>query len=122
MTRKQPCSNPRKTRRSIQISDLHIDFAYKEGAANECNFPICCRDNGPGHVEFTDSATAGKAGKWGDYKCDIPTTTLESMFNFIADNQDELKTDFITWAGDNSGHNVWDNTNDEITKNTILYT
>lgn len=38
------------------------------------------------------------------------------MFNFIADNQSELKTDFITWAGDNSGHNVWDNTNDEVTK------
>jgi len=38
--------NPRKTVRSIQLSDIHIDFAYREGAPSECNFPICCRDNG----------------------------------------------------------------------------
>ena len=43
--------NPRPIRRSIQLSDLHIDFKYKVGAATECNFPICCRDNGPGLVE-----------------------------------------------------------------------
>lgn len=114
--------NPRKTRRSIQISDLHIDFAYKEGAANECNFPICCRDNGPGLVEALDSPTVGKAGRWGDYKCDIPTVTLASMFDFIANNQDTLKTDFITWCGDNSGHNVWDNTNEEVTKYSAVIT
>jgi len=50
------------------------------------------------------------AGKWGDYECDIPQMTLKSMFDFIASNQDTLKTDFITWTGDNSAHNVWDNT------------
>jgi len=63
--------------RSIQITDPHIDFHYKEGAANDCNFPICCRDNGP---ELLEVENASKAGKWGDYKCDIPAITLESMF------------------------------------------
>ena len=38
------------------------------------------------------------------------------MFEFIGSNQDTLKTDFITWTGDNSAHNVWDNTNEEVTK------
>lgn len=97
--------------RSIQLADLHIDFYYKEGAANECNFPICCRDNGP---ELLEVEGASKAGKWGDYKCDIPTLTLKNMFEFIANNQDTLKTSFITWVGDNSAHNVWDNTNEEV--------
>ena len=30
---------------SIHLSDLHVDFEYKEGLPAECNFTICCRDN-----------------------------------------------------------------------------
>ena len=111
--------NPREIVRSIQITDLHIDFYYKEGAANECNFPICCRDNGP---ELLEVEGASKAGKWGDYKCDIPTRTLKNMFDFIANNQDTLKTSFITWVGDNSAHNVWDNSNEEVYQYTLNIT
>ena len=44
------------------------------------------------------------------------------MFDFIGSNQDTLKTDFITWVGDNSAHNVWDNTNEEITRYTVNIT
>jgi len=40
-------TSERKIRRSIQLSDLHIDPSYKEGMPTKCNFPICCRDNGP---------------------------------------------------------------------------
>lgn len=36
------------------------------------------------------------------------------MFKFIADNHDTFKTNFITWVGDNSAHNVWDNTDQEV--------
>ena len=36
------------------------------------------------------------------------------MFDFIGANQDTLKTKFITWVGDDSAHNVWDNTNEEV--------
>ena len=50
------------------------------------------------------------AGRWGDYECDIPHMTMKNMFEWVANNQEELKTDFITWTGDNSAHNVWDNT------------
>ena len=39
--------NNRKTIKSIQLSDLHIDFKYQEGTPTKCNFPICCRNNGP---------------------------------------------------------------------------
>jgi hypothetical protein len=61
---------------------------------------------------------AHPAGYWGDYNCDIPERTIKSMFKFIGDNQDTLKTDFLTWVGDNSAHNVWDNTDEEVTKYT----
>lgn len=40
------------------------------------------------------------------------------MFDYIADNQDTLKVDFLTWTGDNSAHNVWDNSHEEVTEYT----
>lgn len=40
------------------------------------------------------------------------------MFDFIVSNQAELKTDFVTWVGDNSAHNTWRNTKEEVTKYT----
>lgn len=110
----------RKIRRSIQLSDLHIDPSYEEGMPTKCNFPICCRDNGP--TQNKPKPGDSLSGYWGDYTCDIPLYTLENMFDFIAKNQDTLKTDFVTWVGDNSGHNVWDNTDAEITKDTLTIT
>lgn len=44
------------------------------------------------------------------------------MFDFIGKNQEQLKIDFITWVGDNSAHNVWDNTNEEVTDYTVNIT
>lgn len=38
------------------------------------------------------------------------------MFEEIATLQEDI--DFITWVGDNSAHNVWDNSNEEITEYT----
>lgn len=70
-------------------------------------------------MELEDS---GRAGHWGDYNCDIPHWTLKNMFEYIRDNQDTLKTEFITWAGDNSGHNVWDNSNEEVLDYTVNIT
>lgn len=64
------------------------------------------------------------AGKWGEanYNCDIPHATMKNMFDFIAANQDEFKTQFITWVGDNSAHNVWSNTNPEVVDYTVNIT
>jgi len=44
--------------RSIQISDLHIDFKYEVGQPTQCNFAICCRDNGPSQVALENSTPA----------------------------------------------------------------
>ena len=108
-------SNAREVVRSIQLADLHIDFSYTVGAPTQCSFPICCRDNGQDPHPKVDSP---KAQFWGDYNCDLPTHTLKAMFDFIAANQETLKTEFITWTGDNSAHNVWSNTNEEVTRYT----
>ena len=57
-------TQPRKVRRSIQISDPHIDFYYKAGTPNKSNYPISCRDNGSDMIPTSDSSAAGE---WGDY-------------------------------------------------------
>ena len=41
------------------------------------------------------------------------------MFDFISKN---LKIDFLTWTGDNSAHNIWSNSDAEITKYTVNIT
>ena len=104
--------------RSIQISDPHLDFYYQEGMPVDCGFPICCRDNGPKQWAYA-AEDSPLSGYWGDYNCDIPHRVLDSMFEFIRDNQDTLQTKFITWVGDNSAHNVWSNTNQEVTDYTV---
>ena len=42
------------------------------------------------------------------------------MFEFIAKNQEVLRTDFITWTGDNSAHNDWDSTDQDVTDYTTF--
>ena len=77
-----------------------------------CNFPVCCRDNGKS--SFAPIKEAQPAGKWGDYKCDVPFHTMKHMFDFIAKNIKEWKIDFITWVGDNGVHNVYDYSQEEV--------
>lgn len=47
-----------------------MDHLYEEGSNAECNDALCCR---------ADSGTAwfknSKAGKWGDFRCDLPMRT-----------------------------------------------
>jgi hypothetical protein len=44
---------------------------------------------------------------------------LTSMLEFA---KDEIKPDALFWTGDNSAHNVWDNTQDEIVAYTVNIT
>lgn len=105
--------------RSIQFSDLHIDFAYQEGMPAQCDYPICCRNNGK---DTRAKPGSRLAGFWGDYDCDIPQRTLDAMFDWVGKHQDILNITFLTWVGDNSGHNIWSNTDEEITNYTIAIT
>ena len=60
------------------ISDIHIDYDYTEGASNDCGRPLCCRSDSGKAKEAIK-----RAGKWGDYQCDIPSWTLDSMLGYI---------------------------------------
>jgi sphingomyelin phosphodiesterase len=41
------------------------------------------------------------------------------MLEFV---RDEVNPDLFFWTGDNSAHNVWDNTNDEVTAYVVNVT
>ena len=94
------------------MSDIHVDFGYEVGGPNKCTFPICCRNNGPSDLKT--KIKASPAGKWGDYKCDVPHHTMKNMFDYIGDHLDEMKVDFITWVGDNGPHNIWLYSKEEV--------
>jgi len=88
----------RRPLKVVGISDLHIDYGYTAGASNDCGRPLCCRgDSG----KPTDPSQA--AGKWGDFKCDLNSITLDSMLAHI---KNVIKPDLVLWGGDSIPHNV----------------
>jgi len=98
--------NPRKTFKAVHISDPHTDFLYMPGMNSNCDNFICCRAETGAPADPKDAA-----GIWGSYKCDIPHNVLTSMLEYV---KDEIKPDMFIWTGDNSAHNVWSNTNEEV--------
>ena len=44
------------TLRVVQISDIHMDLAYKPGAAKQCGEPLCCREGNLDIVLFVPFA------------------------------------------------------------------
>ncbi|KAK6618144.1 hypothetical protein RUM44_002595 [Polyplax serrata] len=84
----------------LHITDTHYDPMYSEGAKVNCPEPLCCRvQNGP--------AVNGEkgAGKWGDWNCDIPERTLDSMLEHAAKKNSDI--DYIIWTGDIPAHDIW---------------
>jgi predicted MPP superfamily phosphohydrolase len=51
------------------------------------------------------------ANKWGDYNCDTPSSTLESMLAYV---RDVVKPDIVIWTGDSVPHNIWGNSDEEV--------
>jgi len=107
--------NVRETFLAVHISDPHLDHLYTEGTLANCDSYLCCRTVDGYPTKPGDIA----AGKWGGYWCDTPQRTLESMLDFV---KTEIKPDMFIWTGDNSAHNVWDNTVEEVTEYTVAIT
>ena len=100
----------------VHFSDVHLDFEYKEGTLANCGEILCCREEAGWPTEEGDIA----AGAWGmPNDCDIPVQTYQSMLNYIVN---DIKPDFIIWTGDNSAHDIWKNTSDEVVEYTIKVT
>ena len=67
----------------LQITDIHYDPKYKEGALADCKEPLCCRDK-PRVSKFRKLSNSSLAGKYGDYRhCDTPMITIDSMIDHI---------------------------------------
>ncbi len=51
--------------------------------------------------------------------CDIPAKTFQHALDYIVG---EIKPDIIFWTGDNSAHDTWETTSDEVLKYTFKLT
>lgn len=103
----QKMGKPQNLLKVALISDLHVDYSYTIGASNVCGKVACCRsDSGMGKTPET------RAGKWGDYNCDLNERALDSMLEYI---KNEIKPDAVLWGGDSIGHNLDSLTPDQVT-------
>ena len=95
--------------RILQLTDIHMDRKYKEGTPVECGMIICCREG----VGMNGS---GSAGRYGEYKCDLPIATLDLLMDQL--RQLDPQPNFTVYTGDNPPHNVWNETWDDQTEST----
>lgn len=85
----------RETISFYHLADLHIDLQYTPGAKNaHCGDVVCCRGKEAKKAE-------DRAGRWGDYHCDLPIETLKQLHLTQSNGGDP---DFIVWTGDNVAH------------------
>ena len=63
-----------KTSKILHLSDPHVQLDYTIGRSNNCGKVICCSSEDPVATDPTQ-----KAGKFGDYKCDLPLNTLDTI-------------------------------------------
>lgn len=100
--------------KAVLLTDVHIDLEYKEGTLVDCGDYLCCREeNG-----YPEPGQEG-AGEWGAFPCDPPVKTFNNMLDHIAT---EIRPDVVFWTGDNSPHNIWSLTNEDVTNYTIEVT
>jgi sphingomyelin phosphodiesterase len=84
----------------FQISDLHLDPSYREGAVIDCGLPLCCRTG--------NSTQPGNSSRlWGEYECDPPQRMVQAALSVITQDQEKLP-DFVLWTGDTPPHDIWE--------------
>ncbi|XP_063243798.1 sphingomyelin phosphodiesterase-like [Bacillus rossius redtenbacheri] len=85
----------------VQLSDIHLDPAYRVKGNATCGEPTCCRA-----AQGDPEDETGAAGQWGDYRsCDLPAHTLRNTLDFIKKQHKTI--DFIYVTGDYVNHAVW---------------
>ena len=98
----------------VQVTDIHLDMEYKEGAVANCILPICCRDLQDDDLIPVKQEYAGLYGHTG--KCDANIKTVEAF----ASKAKELNPDYIMFTGDNIAHSVWKVIQSEVIKATKM--
>eukprot|EP00095_Tigriopus_kingsejongensis_P003756 maker-scaffold911_size81771-snap-gene-0.23 protein:Tk03756 transcript:maker-scaffold911_size81771-snap-gene-0.23-mRNA-1 annotation:"hypothetical protein TcasGA2_TC005858" len=103
----QPVPNPiyprqktRSTQKILHLSDPHIQRDYVAGTNADCGQPVCCSTNDgfPEDERFAADAL-------GDYRCDLPPWTFDSIVKAIQVENPDL--DYIILTGDYPAHDVW---------------
>jgi len=87
----------------LHLSDIHWDDLYENGTIVDCNIPLCCRSNS---VLRKGGDPNKKAGKWGDITCDMP----ENMLHALLESAATTKPNAIIITGDNTPHDIWNQT------------
>ena len=98
----------------VQVSDIHLDMEYKEGAVANCNLPLCCRELQDDDLVPVKQTYAGLYGTIG--KCDANIETVRAF----AEKASELNPDYIMFTGDNIAHSVWLVTQEEVIRATKM--
>ena len=102
----------------LHISDLHTDLEYKEGSDAVCDHPICCRAESVFNAKVNKARE--KAGKWGSVAmCDLPSRTLNQFIEYI---KTHFQIDFALWTGDNTSHDIWQQSYERNLENTKVIT
>ncbi|KXN73629.1 hypothetical protein CONCODRAFT_3450, partial [Conidiobolus coronatus NRRL 28638] len=90
----------------LHLSDFHYDSTYVEGSEADCRRSICCQKDS--HEDEKDPSIIKKpASKWGEYKCDMPLPTLESMLQHIGQMNSKEKFDMLLFTGDIPAHDAF---------------
>lgn len=101
----------KETIKFVQFTDAHLDKEYLVGSKTDCNFILCCRSDSSHKFNRENSTQAGYWGSFGDFGCDIPIRTFDSMVNFVAD---VIKPDVVLWTGDVVPHDIWNQSLDHV--------
>jgi sphingomyelin phosphodiesterase len=123
----------RKVLKALHISDLHPDLYYTVGAPGKCGEPVCCRSNVTLKLSFrealariergehleVDPSSDSPAGYWGSLNsCDLPIQTFHLFLKEIA----EINPDLIIWTGDNTPHDIWQQSQSYNLNFTVMLT
>ena len=100
-TQKEKVNPKGKKIKMLQITDLHVDMIYKEGATAVCKYPICCRDLP------TEDDLKNKVDLCGKYGYEGKADLSEEVFDSFIEDVSTKDVDFIIWTGDNGPHDLW---------------
>ena len=89
----------------LQLSDLHLQLGYKEGAPVNCDYPLCCQPDLTTNQTVEGGGAGRGARRWGEYTCDLPPWTLEASLAAIARSHPAI--DYIILTGDLPAHDIW---------------
>lgn len=65
----------------LHLTDIHITPDYQVNSVSTCGFPLCCKQGLASDLH--EAVGRVRAGKWGDYKCDVPLWMFANMIQHI---------------------------------------